>query len=202
MTMVLPPTASALVVIGFGLVLTFYGYALWRLALVVGGFAIGFIVGSEIAPPDQQALALVLGAVLAVAFGILSYFAYTLVSILIGVVMGALAGLVMALLLGVNVADANTVSVNALALVGVGAIVGVALGFALRDLIIVLLTAIGGGGAIVIGLQTLLPLLNPAWASWATGITPFIVWAMVAVLGILVQYAIFRRRLTGNMIPG
>jgi hypothetical protein len=116
--------------------------------------------------------------------------------------MGALAGLTVALLAGVNVSDASALNVNALALIGVGAIVGVALGFALRDLIIVLLTAIGGGGAIVVGLQTLLPQLNPAWAGWAAGITPFIVWAVIAVLGILVQYFIFRRRLTGNIIPG
>ena len=200
--MLLPPTVSALVVIGFGLLLTFYGYALWRLALVVGGFAIGFVVGTQIAPPDQQALALILGAVLAVVFGILSYFAYTLVSILIGVVMGAVAGLVVASLLGMNSASLAGVDVNALALVGVGAIIGVALGIALRDLIIVLLTAIGGAGAVVVGLQQLLPLINPTWTNLLTGITPFLAWAGIAVVGIVMQYLFFRRRLTGNLIPG
>lgn len=200
--MLLPPTVSALIVIGFGLLLTFYGYALWRLALVVGGFAIGFVVGAQIAPPDQQALALVLGAILAVTFGILSYFAYTLVSILIGVVMGAVAGLVVASLLGLNGSSLNSVDVNALALVGVGAIIGVALGIALRDFIIVLLTAIGGGGAVVVGLQSVLPQAVPATASWFTGLMPFLIWAGIAVIGIVMQYLFFRRRFTGNLIPG
>ena len=115
-----PPALTAVLLIGFGLLLTLYGYGLWRLALVVGGFAIGFAVGIQIAPPDQQALAIAIGAVMAVAFGLLSYFAYTMVSILIGVVMGALAGLVVASLLGVNGQTLNGVDVNTLALVAVG----------------------------------------------------------------------------------
>lgn len=197
-----PPALTAVLLIGFGLLLTLYGYGLWRLALVVGGFAIGFAVGIQIAPPDQQALAIAIGAVMAVAFGLLSYFAYTMVSILIGVVMGALAGLVVASLLGVNGQTLNGVDVNTLALVAVGAIVGIVLGIALRDLIIVVLTAIGGGGAFVVGLQQLLPILNPAWTNLLTGFTPFLIWAGVAVIGIVMQYLFFRRRLTGNLIPG
>ncbi len=198
----LPGWISAVLLISFGLLLALYGYALWRIALVVGGFAIGFLMGAQIAPPDQQVLAIVAGVVLAVVFGMLSYFAYSIVSVLIGVVMGGLAGLWIASLLGVTVAGVTGLDGGTIALVVIGAVVGVALGIALRDLIIVLLTAVAGGGAVVMGVQTLAPLINPAWVPALTGILPFLIWVALAVIGIIMQYILFRRRLTGNLIPG
>lgn len=198
----LPGWISAVLLISFGLLLTLYGYALWRIALVVGGFAIGFLMGAQIAPPDQQVLAIVAGVVLAVVFGMLSYFAYSIVSVLIGVVMGGLAGLWVASLLGVTVSGATSLDGGTVALVVIGAVVGVALGIALRDLIIVLLTAVAGGGAVVMGIQALVPLVNPAWLPAFTGILPFLIWVALAVIGIIMQYILFRRRLTGNLIPG
>ncbi len=198
----LPSWVSVVLLIGFGLVLTFYGYALWRIALVVGGFALGFIVGAQFAGADQQVLSVVLGVVLAVIFGMLSYFAYSIVSVLIGVVMGALAGLWMAYLLGIATGTAATTDAGAIVLVFLGAVVGVALGIALRDLIIVLLTAIAGAGALILGVQQLLPLLGVQLNSLPSAFTAFVIWAVLAVAGIVIQYILFRRRLTGNLIPG
>jgi hypothetical protein len=195
------PWISVLLLIGFGLILTVYGYALWRIALVVGGFALGFIVGAQFAAPDQQVLSIVVGVVTAVVFGLLSYFAYAVVSVLIGVVMGALAGLWVAYLLGLTTSTAN-VDVGAVLLVALGAVVGVVLGIALRDLIIVLLTAVAGGGAVVTGVQQALPLLGVEARSMPSALTVFLIWAVVAVFGIVIQYILFRRRLTGNLIPG
>lgn len=198
----LNPWVSALLLAGFGLILTFYGYALWRIALVVGGFALGFIVGAQIVPPDQQLLAILIGIVAAVIFGMLSYFAYSVISVLTGVVMGALVGLWVAFLLGLTDGTTASVNVGAVLLVASGAIVGVVLGIALRDLIIVLLTATAGGGAMVISLQQALPLAGVEARDMPGALTVFLIWAIIAVLGIVVQYILFRRRLTGNLIPG
>lgn len=198
----LPSWVSVLLLLGFGLILTFYGYALWRIALVIGGFALGFIVGAQFVPPDQQILAIVAGVVTAVIFGMLSYFAYAVVSVLMGVVMGALAGLWVASLLGITDPAAATADAGAILMVVLGAVIGVVLGVALRDLIIVLLTAVAGGGAVVIGGQQLLPLLGVQASSMPSAFTVFIIWAVLAVFGILIQYILFRRRLTGNLVPG
>lgn len=198
----LTPWISVLLLTGFGVILAFYGYALWRIALVVGGFALGFIAGAQIVPPDQQVLSILIGVVAAVISGMLSYFAYSIVSVLTGVVMGALAGLWVAFLLGLTDGAAASVDVGAVLLVALGAIVGVVLGIALRDLIIVLLTAVAGGGAIVTGLQQALPLAGVEAHDMPGALTVFLIWAILAVLGILVQYILFRRRLTGNLIPG
>ena len=154
----------SLLVLGAGLVCCFFGYGVWRLALVIAGFFIGYQVGVAFVPPGQWGLAGVAGLVTAIVIGALAYFLYSVSIIIAGGLFGASLGTTVLAVIAPAQAGSGAAPLIA---VGIGLVAGVLLAAVFKDTFIMLLMAAAGAGAVVYGLLMLLSTLGepPAWSA-------------------------------------
>ncbi len=154
----------SLLVLGAGLVCCFFGYGVWRLALVIAGFFIGYQVGVAFVPSGQWMLAGVAGLVAAIVIGALAYFLYSISIIIAGGLFGASLGTTVLAVIAPAQAGSGMAPLIA---VGIGLVAGVLLGAVFKDTFIMLLMAAAGAGGAVYGLLMLLSSLGepPAWSA-------------------------------------
>ncbi len=171
----------SLLLILFGLVVTFYGYGIFRLLLPVIGFIAGLLIGRALLP-DNAFWGWVVGLLLAVVFAYISY-AYWSVMVTMS---GALLGF--------------TLGTSLMQMIGfwdwIGVVVGIvlafvfgALYFAFRDLFVMASTAFTGAGLVFYGLGKFLPWFEflRDQGNWLT----FILTLVLGIIGAVVQMQLF-----------
>ena len=180
----------------FGLVVTFFGYRLFLILLPVWGFFFGFFLGAQtlqalfgvgfLATVTSWAVGFIVGAI----FAILSYLFYI---IAVAIISGSFGyGVTVAILEGIGL-DFNII----LWLIGivVGVVVAlVVLRFNIQKYAIIIITAVGGTGAIIYTLLALFGdlnaaemLLRPVSTAIQNSFWWFLFFIVVAVAGIVFQ---------------
>lgn len=175
------PQITGIVALLVGALICFYGYPLFRILLPVIGFMVGYIVGTNLAP-DQPVLALVIAVVLAVIGALLAYPLWSLFITIGGALLGGSIGYLLAAQLGfLN----NTVTL--LIFVAVGAVLFGVLFNSVRDLMVMLNTAINGALLMIYGLGLVI-----GADLQSQDILELVVVAVLATFGFLAQYRFFR----------
>ena len=173
-----------------GLVIAFFGYGLWRIAITLAGFVAGYELGSALSPGNWL-LPVLVGVVLALVAGVLAYFLWSLGVVVAGVLSGAALGSGALAALGLF-ADSKVILVGAFA----GAVLGGLLAYLLKDIAVVALMAFAGAAAAAHGVVLAMPFLSGGPVS--TVLSGVIIGA-IGVLGFLTQYSLFRARFTDEL---
>jgi hypothetical protein len=187
-----------ILLIASGVFLLVYGGRLFRFALAVGGFVLGFSLAMWLLASQPLAARLLISLV---AGGVIAIIGYTLVKMILhfaGGILGAVLALVILSLLPVSLPEA-------LALIVVLAGAGVAgfFGNRLGDWVIILATTLSGAYAILLGLAHLLPQSMGVGPDYFSAQVPFsaptfLVFVIFLVTGILAQFEI--RRVRGRYV--
>ncbi len=167
-----------------GLVITFYGYAIFRLILPIIGFFYGFILGKSLFP-DGPVWGWTFGIVFALVLAFLAY-AYWSVLMTVG---GAFIGFTLGYTFGVWLFPPM--------LEWIGVIIGIVLGagfalmyFLFKDLMVMVWTAFAGAGIIFAGLAFFWPAVL-GWLGNSSNWITFILTLVVGVIGTIAQMFIF-----------
>jgi len=168
-----------------GLVSCFYGYPLFRVILIFAGLIGGYMIGQSFVQIGPGWLALLTGISVAV---ILSIFAYPLWSIGVFFVGGAMGFLILS-----SIAVALNVSQTTMILLGLlGAGVVGLLFFLVRDLFVMLTTALNGAVEVVYGIGLFVPTL--ALQHGSRNLVALALVIGLCSLGVAVQYNLFKDR--------
>ncbi len=178
-----------LLLVACGIFLLVYGSMLFRFAIAVGGFVLGFSLASWLFAGQTDAIRLLISFV---AGGVLAVLGYSLVNLalyLAGGILGAVLALVILSLLRIDVAIINLIVV----LVGAG-LVGF-FGKRLGDWVMMLATSLAGAYAVIYGLADMFPVAvgkTPGDMSASIPFTgpAFAVFLIVLVIGLLAQFQI------------
>lgn len=141
-------TTAALVLIGLGALNCFFGFKVFRVILLIGGFLLGAALGGSVTTNENTALILAFVGGLLGAF--IGYLLYLFQVIIAGALLGALVVAVVFGLLGVGSESLSTLSL-------VGALIGAVIAFFLRAYIVMLNTAFSGAAQVVYGVLLLIP---------------------------------------------
>lgn len=188
-----------LVAILIGLICCYSGYGVWRIALVIGGFILGYEIGHALIIDtweSQWFLALLLGIAFSLVVGLLAYFLWSISIVLAGAVFGAAGGAGLALAI-----NARPDGLITIAFAVVGLVIGLVLALLLKDLLVVVVMALAGASAVVFGIVTILPFLefleNPQ-TIFGTAIR-IIVIGVLALTGIGAQLKLYGPRFDGDL---
>lgn len=188
-----------LVAILIGLICCYSGYGVWRIALVIGGFILGYEIGHALIIDtweSQWFLALLLGIAFSLVVGLLAYFMWSISIVLAGAVFGAAGGAGLALAI-----NARPDGLITIAFAVVGLVIGLVLALLLKDLLVVVVMALAGASAVVFGIVTILPFLefleNPQ-TIFGTAIR-IIVIGVLALTGIGAQLKLYGPRFDGDL---
>jgi len=187
-----------ILLIASGVFLLVYGGRLFRFALAVGGFVLGFSLAMWLLSSQPLAARLLISLV---AGGIIAFVGYMLVKMILhfaGAILGAMLALVILSLLPVSLSD--TLSLIA---VVVGASVVGFFGNRLGDWVIILATTLAGAYAILLGFAHLFPLAMGVGPDYLSARIPFttpafLVFVIFLITGILAQFEI--RRVRGRYV--
>ena len=165
-----------------GLVVTFYGYGIFRMILPVLGFFYGFILGRDLFP-NSPVWGWTFGLIIAVALAVLAY-AYWSVLMTVG---GAFIGFSFGYMLGDWIGLWSWINV----IIGVVLGAGFALAYFLfKDLMVMVWTAFAGAGIIFAGLAYFWPAVL-GWLGNSSNWLTFILTLVVGVIGTIAQMFIF-----------
>jgi hypothetical protein len=173
-----------------GLIVAFAGYPLFRLVLPIAGLVYGFQIANAVF--SSWLIGAIVGLVLAV---VLAIFSYTLWSVAVGFA-GAILGL------GIGSSIGASLNLWGWLTLVIGLALGVLffiLAMRLKDLFVIIATAMAGAGMVAFGASTLLPIIfgppgSPYFLYW-------VAWIGVAVIGFAVQYSLFKEaRRYGEMM--
>jgi hypothetical protein len=176
-----------LIVLVLGAVVCFSGYRIFRVVLMLVGFLIGFTLGMAIMANSGGIGQILVGVVVGLIGAGIFYALYFVGVFLAGVALGAVVGLTLASILG---ASGSLPTILAI----VGMIGGAILAIVLNKLMIVISTAFGGANTMVQGLAIILPGVfaasnaGAAATALSTSFIGFIVWIVLGVAGVVVQY--------------
>jgi hypothetical protein len=176
-----------LIVLVLGAVVCFSGYRIFRVVLMLVGFLIGFTLGMAIMANSGGIGQVLVGVVVGLIGAGVFYALYFVGVFLAGVALGAVVGLTIASILGASGGLATI-------LVLIGVIGGAILAIVLNKLMIVISTAFGGANTMVQGLAIILPgvfaasNVGAAATALSTSFIGFIVWIVLGVAGVAVQY--------------
>lgn len=182
-----------------GLICCYSGYGVWRIALVIGGFILGYEIGHALIIDtweSQWFLALLLGIAFSLVVGLLAYFMWSISIVLAGAVFGAAGGAGLALAI-----NARPDGLITIAFAVVGLVIGLVLALLLKDLLVVVVMALAGASAVVFGIVTILPFLefleNPQ-TIFGTAIR-IVVIGVLALTGIGAQLKLYGPRFDGDL---
>lgn len=166
----------------WGLILLLFGYRLFRLFLALSGGFLGAQFASRAFPSADPAIHLIIIAVSALITSLVAFSFYSLTFLFLGAVAGAYAA-----------ASLASASVPIGYLYILGAFFGALLGWALKDLVIVLATAIGGTATLIHSLPALATLI-PALLSFLNLLPSNLLFVTLTTVGILFQLFQYRPR--------
>ncbi|MCL6622035.1 MAG: DUF4203 domain-containing protein [Syntrophobacterales bacterium] len=165
----------------------FYGYPLFRLLLVLAGLIVGYGLGQLLVQSGHPWVSLAIGVVAAVLLAVLAYPLWSLGVALSG---GALGFLILSALAAAAEASQGVSLIAGL----LGALILGGLFYHLRDLLVMLTTAVNGALEVVLGVGWLVPSLavrrGPSAWLWVAAV------AVLAAVGFAVQYGMFKDRRT------
>ena len=180
-----------------GLAFCFGGFRFFLFLLPLWGFVVGFNIGTDAITAifgDKTfatVLSWVVGFVIALGFAVFSYLWYWLAVALLGGTVGYVLGTTVWGLIG---GDPNGFVAFGIGLVAAVALAIAVLALNVPKLLVIVLTGLGGAGAIVAGwfiLTGAIPTDNIHWYTVGKEITEswfwLIVWAVLAAAGILAQ---------------
>jgi hypothetical protein len=170
-----------------GLGSCFYGYPLFRILLILDGLIYGYLFGHIWAPASHPWLSLTLGIISAI---VLALVAYPLWSIGVAVV-GAALGFIFLSSIGLVL---NTSQVVTILLGLLGAVVLGFLFLKLRDLFVMIATALNGAALLVLGLSVYIPVM--AFRGGGGNILDIVIMVVLGAFGFSVQYGMFKDRRT------
>ena len=178
-----------LLLVACGIFLLVYGSMLFRFAIAVGGFVLGFSLASWLFAGQTDAIRLLISFVSGGVLAVLGYSLVNLALYLAGGILGAVLALVILSLLRIDVAIINLIVV----LVGAG-LVGF-FGKRLGDWVMMLATSLAGAYAVIYGLANMFPVAvgkTPGDMSASIPFTgpAFAVFLIVLVIGLLAQFQI------------
>lgn len=187
-----------ILLIASGVFLLVYGGKLFRFALAVGAFVLGFSLSMWVLSSQPVAARLLISLVIG---GIIAFVGYMLVKMILhfaGGILGAMVALVILSLLPVSLPTA----LSLIAIVAGAGVIGF-FGNRLGDWVIMLATTLTGSYAILLGLAHLFPLamgVGPDYLSIQVPFTTqaFLVFVIFLVTGILAQFEI--RRVRGRYV--
>ncbi len=188
-----------LAAIVIGLICCYSGYGLWRMALVIGGFILGYEIGYALIIDtwaSQWFLAVLLGVAFSLVVGVMAYFLWSISIVLAGAVFGAAGGTGLALAI-----NARPDGVITIAFAIVGLLIGLVLALMFKDLMVVVVMALAGASAVVFGIVTILPFLSFLQdpTGWFTNILRLIIIGVLAITGILAQLKLYGPRFDGDL---
>ncbi|MBM4289294.1 MAG: DUF4203 domain-containing protein [Deltaproteobacteria bacterium] len=176
-------TLMGVIAVLAGLVTCFYGYPLFRLALILAGLIGGYALGQSLVQTGHPWLSLAVGVVAALALAVLAYPLWS-----IGVtVSGAVLGFIILGAMGV------AVGASQLVVILLGIIGGLCLGlffYSARDLFVMITTAFNGAFEVVFGLGWLVPAL--AFRRGPGGWLAVTAIVVLGAVGFAVQYGMFK----------
>jgi hypothetical protein len=175
-----------------GLVTCFYGYPLFRILLILAGMIGGYAIGASFVQAGHPWASLAVGVIAAIVLAVLAYPLWSLGVTISGAILGFM--ILGAMGIALNASQGGIILLGAL-----GAVVLGMLFYRVRDLLVMLTTALNGAVEVALGLGWLIPALSfrrPA-AGW------LVVAAMVVLgaIGFAVQYGMFKDRRTYSSIP-
>lgn len=172
---------GSILLIGFGLIVTFYGYGIFRLLLPVMGFVAGMLLGRALVP-DSVFWGWVLAIILAVVLAVLSYAYWSAMVTISGAVLGFTFGTALIQMIGFW----DWIGV----LVGLAlAVVFGALYFRYRDAFVMVSTGLSGAALVLYGIGYFIPWFSflQNQGNWFT----FLLTLVLGIFGAIVQLAIF-----------
>jgi hypothetical protein len=187
-----------LLLIGCGVFLLVYGGKLFRFALAVGAFVLGFSLSMWLLSSQPVAARLLISLVVG---GIIAFTGYMLVKMVLHFA-GAILGVMLAMvILSLLPGSSNNILSLIVVLVGAG-VVGF-FGNRLGDWVIILATTLSGAYAILLGLAHLFPAAMGVGADYLSTRIPFngpafVVFIIFLITGILAQLEI--RRVRGRFV--
>jgi hypothetical protein len=187
-----------ILLIACGVFLLVYGGRLFRFALAVGAFVLGFSLSMSLLSSQPVAARLLISLVVG---GIIAFAGYMLVKMVLhlaGAILGAMLALVVLSLL-----PGSTTNILGLIVVLVGAGVVGFFGNRMGDWVIILATTLSGAYAILLGLAHLFPLAMGVGPDYLSARIPFttpafFVFVVFLITGILAQFEI--RRVRGRYV--
>lgn len=187
-----------LLLIACGVFLLVYGGRLFRFALAVGGFVLGFGLSMWLLSSQPVASRLLISLVAGGVIALVGYLTVKMVLHFAGAILGIVLVLVVLSLLPVPLPD----SVSLIALVAGAGVAGF-FGNRLGDWVIMLATTLAGAYAVLLGLAHLFPAalgLGPDYLSARIpfSMPAFMVFLILLVTGILAQFEI--RRVRGRYV--
>ena len=187
-----------LVLVACGIFLLVYGGLLFRFALAVGGFVLGFSLASWLLAGQPDTIRLLISFVTG---GVLAVVAYALVRMSLYIA-GGILGAVLVLLVMSFLPFAMPSFMNVI-LVIVGAGVVGFFGRRLGDWVVILATTLLGGYAVLAGLTRMFPAMMGVDAAYSSAQVPvtgpaIVIFLIVFVIGALAQFQI--RRIRGRYV--
>ncbi|MBZ0282027.1 MAG: DUF4203 domain-containing protein [Anaerolineae bacterium] len=172
-----------LVSIAIGLVSCFYGYAVFRVVLVVLGFLLGYAVGTALVAGRAELTVLLVGLGAGLIGAAIMYGLYVLGVMLAGGLFGA--NVASALILALNLEGAL---IPIIILIGV--LIGAVIAYGLNKWMIVIGTAFNGASSIIYGAGLLIPTIS-VLERRGNPILMTVIWLLIGVIGVAIQYRIF-----------
>jgi hypothetical protein len=187
-----------LLLIACGVFLLVYGGRLFRFALAVGAFVLGFSLSMWLLSSQPVAARLLISLVVG---GIIAFAGYMLVKMVLHFA-GAILGVMLAMVI-LSLLPGSTNNILSLIVVLVGAGVVGFFGNRLGDWVIILATTLAGAYAILLGLAHLFPAAMGVGADYLSTRIPFngpafFVFIIFLITGILAQLEI--RRVRGRFV--
>lgn len=187
-----------ILLIASGVFLLVYGGKLFRFALAVGAFVLGFSLSMWVLSSQPVAARLLISLVIG---GIIAFVGYMLVKMILhfaGGILGAMVALVILSLLPVSLPTA----LSLIAIVAGAGVIGF-FGNRLGDWVVILATTLSGAYAILLGLAHLVPQAMGVGPDYLSAQIPFttpafLVFLIFLITGILAQFEI--RRVRGRYV--
>lgn len=170
-----------------GLAGCFLGYLLFRLVLIFAGLFGGYLLSQSFVPISHEWLALPIGIAAAILMAVLAYPLWSIGVFVIGAALGIVISGSIAIVLGASQS----------AMILLGAFSAAAVGFLfylLRDLLVMLTTALSGAVEVVYGIGCFIPILTFRYVS--PNLLALTVVFVLGSIGFLTQYVLFKDRRT------
>ncbi len=169
-----------------GLASCFYGYPLFRILLIISGLIYGYVLGHSWMSASHPFMSLAIGVGAAIILAMLAYPLWSIGVVVIGAVLGLM--IFASIGLALNASQAVRIMLGVIGAASIGLLF-----YHVRDLFVMLTSALNGAALVVFGLGGFFP--APAFASRGN---PFnlVIMMVLGAFGFAVQYGMFKERRT------
>jgi hypothetical protein len=170
-----------------GLACCFYGYLLFRIFLVLAGLIYGYLLGQLLVPAADPWVSLATGIIAAVVLALLAYPLWIVGIVIAGGALGFM--FVSSLGLAWSTPAVFTILIGLTGALAVGLLF-----YNVRDLFVMLVTALNGAILVVLGMSMYIPAMILRYGQ--TNYLDLAITVMLGGFGFAVQYGVFKDRRT------